>query len=170
MAEGPQSGLAGSELRLLLIGDSDADFAYLRRLLSRVEPGTVRLAHAHSQEQTLAALGECSYDLLLCDYKSEEAVGAGLLHRLRIEGYTLPLIFLSDGVDETAVNTAIQFGVYACLHLASENESSISHAIRCALEKYYKERQIHKAEDTLRRLHSAVEQSADMVVITDGRA
>ena len=42
-----------------------------------------------------------------------------------------------------------------------------SRRIRYAIDVYCKERQQQKAEDTLRKLWRAVEQSADVVMITD---
>ena len=46
-------------------------------------------------------------------------------------------------------------------------ELSVKRTIRFAIDAYCKERQRQKAEDTLRKLWRAVEQSADVVTITD---
>jgi PAS domain-containing protein len=50
---------------------------------------------------------------------------------------------------------------------ANPDEPSVKRTIRYAIDVYCKERQSQKAEDTLRKLWRAVEQSADMVMITD---
>ena len=47
------------------------------------------------------------------------------------------------------------------------DEPSLTRDIRYAIDVYCKERQRQKAEDTLRKLWRAVEQSADVVMITD---
>jgi len=77
------------------------------------------------------------------------------------------VIFLSDHVNEAAVETAIEVGTSDCVQTSSLNEMSITSAIRYAIDVYCKERQRQKAEHAVRKLWRAVEQSADMVIITD---
>jgi two-component system, cell cycle sensor histidine kinase and response regulator CckA len=90
-----------------------------------------------------------------------------LLHENRKDGPRAPVIFLSDHVDQLAVDAAIKAGASDCLQTSNLNESSIARAIRYAIDVYCKERQGQKAEDTVRKLWRAVEQSADLVIITD---
>src|SRR5437879_11118281 len=90
-----------------------------------------------------------------------------LLHEIRKEGPRAPVIFLSDHVDQIAIDAAIKAGASDCLQTSNLNESSIARAIRYAIDVYCKERQRQKAEDTVRKLWRAVEQSADLVIITD---
>src|SRR5438270_215907 len=90
-----------------------------------------------------------------------------LLHEIRKDGPGAPVIFLSDHVDQIAVDAAIKAGASDCLQTSNLNESSIARAIRYAIDVYCKERQRQKAEDTVRKLWRAVEQSADLVIITD---
>jgi hypothetical protein len=67
--------IGSAAMQLLLVRDDD-DFSYLRDLLSRPGDGNVGLDHAHSTEEALARLGQTTYDLLLCEYKSGD--GAAL--------------------------------------------------------------------------------------------
>src|SRR5437667_1654470 len=90
-----------------------------------------------------------------------------LLHEIRKDGPGAPVIFLSDHVDQIAVDAAIKAGASDCLQTSNLNESSIARAIRYAIDVYCKERQRQKAEDTVRKLWRAVEQSADLVIITE---
>jgi len=48
-----------------------------------------------------------------------------------------------------------------------DSAMSVARAIRYAVDVYCKKRQHQKAEDTVRKLWRAVEQSADLVIITD---
>jgi DNA-binding NarL/FixJ family response regulator len=93
----------------LLVGDDD-DFSYLRDLPSRPGDGTVGLDHAHSTEEALAGLGQTTYDLLLCEYKSGDGVALRLLHEVHRNHPGASVIFLSDHMDEAAVDTALKVG------------------------------------------------------------
>src|SRR5436853_7779746 len=118
-------------------------------------------------EEALQRLNQTTYDLLLCDYKPGDGMALRLLHEVRKDGPGAPVIFLSDHVDQIAVDAAIKAGASDCLQTSNLNESSIARAIRYAIAVYCKERQRQKAEDTVRKLWRAVEQSADLVIITD---
>ena len=62
---------------------------------------------------------------------------------------------------------AINAGAYDLVQTSTLDESSITRAIRYAIDMYCKDRQRQKAEDVVRKLSRAVEQSADLVIITD---
>ena len=89
-----------------------------------------------------------------------------LLHDVHKNGPGTPVIFLSDHVDEATVEAALKAGATDVQPRGVE-EASVARSIRYAIDVYCKERQRQKAEDTLRKLSRAVEQSADLVIITD---
>jgi len=153
-------------MQLLLVGDND-DFSYLRDLLSRTGDGQLGLHHAHSTEEALLRLSEYTYDLLLCEYKAEDGAALRLLHELRRNHPGAPVIFLSDHMDETAVEMPLKQGGEDFAAISIADKPAIPGTIRSAIDVYRKERQHQRAENTLRKLWRAVEQSADLVMITD---
>lgn len=153
-------------MQLLLVGDN-ADFNCLRDLLCRSGDGQANLDHARSPEEALVCLSQTPYDLLLCEYKSGDVAALRLLNDLRRSHPMAPVIFLSDHMDEAAVETALEAGAGDFAQASSIDRAALTGAIRFAIEEYRKERQRQKTEDTLRKLWRAVEQSADMVMITD---
>jgi len=159
--------LASVQMQLLLVGDDEKDFAYLRNLLAGAGDGHLGVDYAASPEEARGRMGQTTYDLLLCSYKSSDRTALQFLHEIRKEGTVAPVIFLSDHVDRAAVETAIKAGACDRLQTSSLDEASITCAIRNAIDVYCKERQRQKTEDTLRKLSRAVEQSADLVIITD---
>ncbi len=161
------SSVSGSHMQLLLVGNSQEDFTYLCNLLAHAGDGHLGLDHARSPEQALERLKDKTYDLLLCDYKSGDGSALQLLHEVRKRRPSVPVIFLSDHVDQTALEAALQAGAGDLLPTSNLNESSVARSVRCAIDVYCKERQRQKAEDTLRKLWRAVEHSADLVIITD---
>jgi PAS domain S-box-containing protein len=160
------SELDQGQLRLLLVGDHE-DSGFLRDLLSRTGEGHLVLDHARSPEEALARLRETNYDLLLCEYTSGDGMALRLLRGLHRNVPDARVIFLSDHVDETAMDPALNAGTGSWVQRANEDEPAMRRTIRYALDVYCKERQRQKAEDALRKLWRAVEQSADLVMITD---
>src|SRR3989454_3559304 len=159
--------LSVAQMQLLWVGNNEKEFAYLRDVLTRSGEGRLGLDRVRSPEEALQRLNQTTYDLLLCDYKPGDGMALRLLHEIRKEGPRAPVIFLSDHVDQIAIDAAIKAGASDCLQTSNLNESSIARAIRYAIDVYCKERQRQKAEDTVRKLWRAVEQSADLVIITD---
>ena len=153
-------------MHLLLVGDKD-DFSYLRELLRQTGDGHLGLDHARSTEEALVRLGHSTYDLLLCEYKPEEGAALRLLHELRRNRPGAPVIFLSDHMDETVGGTVLHEGAGDIARQPTVDQPVIPSNIRHAIDLYRKERQREKTEDTLRKLWRAVEQSADLVMITD---
>jgi PAS domain S-box-containing protein len=162
-----QSAISRTPIHPLLVGDNDQDFSYLRDLLSQTGDGLLGLDHARSPEEALVRLGQTSYDLLLCQYESGDGRALRLLHEVREDGPRPPVIFLSDHVHEATVDAALNAGTGDLAQMSSRDEPSLMRTIRCAIDVYCKERQRQKAEDTLRKLWRAVEQSADLVMLTD---
>jgi PAS domain S-box-containing protein len=78
-----------------------------------------------------------------------------------------PVIFLSDHTDNTAVDAVLKTGAGEFAQTSRSDRPAATGAIRHALDEYGKEQQRQKTEDTLRKLWRAVEQSADLVMITD---
>ncbi|MGC2185356.1 MAG: response regulator [Terriglobales bacterium] len=166
MESTPESAGNSTPMHLLLVGDKD-DFSYLRELLRQTGDGHLGLDHARSTEEALVRLGHSTYDLLLCEYKPEEGAALRLLHELRRNRPGAPVIFLSDHMDETVGETVLHEGAGDIARQPNVDQPLIPSNIRHAIDLYRKERQREKTEDTLRKLWRAVEQSADLVMITD---
>ncbi len=167
MSSPKESAISSTLMHLLLVGENKDDFTHLRDLLNRTGDGHLGLDHARSPEEALVRLGQTTYDLLLCEYKSGDGAALRLLHELHRNGPGAPVIFLSDHVDEATVDAALKAGTWDFVPTPSLDEASIKRTIRYAIDAYCKDRQRQKSEDTLRKLWRAVEQSGDLVIITD---
>ncbi|MGA9812989.1 MAG: response regulator [Terriglobales bacterium] len=160
------SAPSSAPIQLLLVGDNDG-FRSLSALLSQPGNGHLGLHHVRSTEEALVRLSQSTYDLLLCEFKPEEGAAFRLLHELRRKHPGAPAIFLSDHMDEIAVEMALKEDGEDITTATGAGQSAIPDNIRHALDVLRKERQLEKTEDTLRKLWRAVEQSADLVMITD---
>ena len=159
MSSTKESAISSTLMHLLLVGENKDDFTHLRDLLNRTSDGHLGLDHARSPEEALVRLGQTTYDLLLCEYKSGDGAALRLLHELHRNGPGAPVIFLSDHVDEATVDAALKAGTWDFVPTPSLDEASIKRTIRYAIDAYCKDRQRQKSEDTLRKLWRAVEQS-----------
>jgi PAS domain S-box-containing protein len=167
MSKAGDSVIAAPELQLLLLEKDEAAFLQLQDLLVRRGERRIRLDHAHSFEEALRCLQQKTYDIVLCNYRSGDNTALRLSHEIRRNGTGVPVAFLSDHVDEATVTAAIEAGASACVPASGLSRSNLAHAICDAIDTYCRERQRQKTEDMLRKLWRAVEQSADLVVITD---
>lgn len=154
-------------MRLLVVGEQPADFEYLRDLLVSAAEEHLLLHHASSPQEALEFIKQGSFDLLLCGYHAGSAAGLDFLHQVHRIWPAAPVIFLSDHMSQAAVCQAIEAAACACIQRSNKKTSSIVRAVGCAIEMYGKERQRQRAENMLRKLWSAVEQSAELISITD---
>ncbi|HUE55285.1 MAG TPA: PAS domain S-box protein, partial [Candidatus Udaeobacter sp.] len=79
----------------------------------------------------------------------------------------MPFILLTEHADEKAVAEIIQAGAYDCMERSQLNGANLVRTIRCALSLHATQQQRQLAEDSLRKLSCAVEQSADIIFITN---
>jgi two-component system cell cycle sensor histidine kinase/response regulator CckA len=153
------------QLQLLLVGGSERDFADLCQLLGTANHGQVRFEHATSLEDSLNKLRQRSYDLLLCSDHSTDNVAFQLLRQMRQHYSGIPIIFLSNPVNQEVIETAIQTA--GCHGAAQNNRFEPSPEFAAAIDAHSSERQQHESDEALRKLWRSVEQMADALIIMD---
>ncbi len=79
----------------------------------------------------------------------------------------MPFILLTEHADERAVAEIIQAGAYDCMERSQLNGANLVRTIRCALSLHSTQQHRKMAEQSLRKLSCAVEQSADAIFITN---
>ncbi len=165
---------AVNPLLVLLVGNQERSFLRLRCLLDEACHGRISLELALSPADALSSLKAGHFDLVLCDFDSRDATAPSVLSRLDRHGFdchdfdkqglTVPVLFLGDPVDKEVVHRAV---MASCQRNRQADESSISHSLLDAISKYSRESRQEKAEATLHILRHAVEQTGDLVVVTD---
>ena len=154
---------ARARLNVLLVGSNEKNYARLYNVLTRPIDGQFKLDHARTVEEAIPLLKRTRHDLLLCDYEAGDYTALHIVHELRKTAPQLPVVFLSDHVNQAIIQEAVEESI----EQKQDKESLSSKKILNAVKEYCSERQLQKAEDMLRKLGRAVEQSADMVIITD---
>jgi two-component system cell cycle sensor histidine kinase/response regulator CckA len=153
---------------VLLVGDKEEDFFLIRDILSR-DSGTraAELDHAHSIEEARAMLRQRAYGLILFQHETSNAAAVHLLSDFLHQGRSIPFVVLTEDANEHTVAQTIEGENWNCLTRSRLDGATLVRTIRStlALQGLKEEKQV--AEQSLRKLSRAVEQSADAVIITD---
>jgi two-component system cell cycle sensor histidine kinase/response regulator CckA len=152
-----------TRLNVLLVGSSKENYARLYDVLDRPINGQFKLDHARTLEEALPLLKLSRHDLLMCDYQVGDYNALKVVHELRKNAPKLPVIFLSDHVNRASMREAVEESLGSKKDKADISPQKFLEAVNA----YCSERQLQKTEDMLRKLGRAVEQSADLVIITD---
>lgn len=129
-------------LRVLMVEDSEDDALLLLRVpkKSGFDPGAKRVQTAGQMEQ---ALGDCAWDIILCDYNLPEFSGLDAIALLKKTSCDIPLIVVSGAIGEETAMECIHRG--ASDYLMKGNLTRLGLAVERELEK--KELRARRKED-----------------------
>jgi two-component system cell cycle sensor histidine kinase/response regulator CckA len=155
-------------LRVLLVGNQEEDFFLIREILDRNRSALpAELDHACSLEEAKAMLQSNAYGLVLFEHETGDADATKLLSEFLQTRGAMPFILLTEHADEKAVVEIIRAGAYDCVERSQLNGANLVRTIRCALSLHTTQQQRQIAEQSLRKLSCAVEQSGDAIFITN---
>ncbi|MGB8731372.1 MAG: response regulator [Candidatus Sulfotelmatobacter sp.] len=168
MATAAQLEASPAVLHVLLVGNQEEDFFLIREILERhrnVLPA--ELDHAGSPEEAKALLQQGQYDLVLFEHETGDDAATKLLTDVLQSGRAIPFIVLTEQADEQAVAAIVEAGASDCVEKSPLNGADLLRTIRWTLNLHATQQKRRLAEDSLRKLSCAVEQSADTIVITN---
>jgi PAS domain S-box-containing protein len=157
-------------LHVLLVGNKEEDFYLIREILERSRTSLVaELDHAHSLEEAKAMLQKKSYGLVLFEHETGDAEAVQFVAEFLHAGVTVPFILLTEEADERTVAELIEGGSWNCVAKSQLDGATLVRTIRNTLAIHSLQQEQQTAEESLRKLSRAVEQSADAVIVTDRR-
>jgi two-component system, cell cycle sensor histidine kinase and response regulator CckA len=160
--------LLGRPLRVLLVGEKEEDFFLMRDILQGARTTlATELDHAHSLEEAEAMLHDRPYGLILFEHATGDAQVVNFLAKFLHGGRSIPYIVLTEDADEQMIAEAIGAKTWNCLTKSQMDGATLIRTIQSTLEMHALERGQYAAEQSLRKLSLAVEQSPDMVVVTN---
>ena len=163
-----KTALASAPLRVLLVGNKEEDFFLIREILERTRSILAAdLDHAQSLEEAKAMLGLKSYGLVVFEHETGNAEVVHLMAEFLHAGVTVPFILLTENADEKTVAEIIGGGTWNCVARSHLDGATLIRTIRNTLAMHSLQQEHQSAEESLRKLSRAVEQSADMVMVTD---
>lgn len=150
------------------MGSQEEDFFLIREILDRHRGAFLaELDHASSLDEAKTMLQQGNYGLVLFEHKTGDAAATKLLAEFLQSKGAMPFILLSEHADENAIAEIIRAGAYDCVDKSQLNGANLVRTIRCALVLHSTQQQRQLAQDSLRKLSCAVEQSADIIFITN---
>ena len=159
---------AMAPLRVLLVGNKEEDFFLIREMLERTRKMLpAELDHAHSIEEAKVMLQQASYGLVLFQHETGDAEAVRLVAEFHHAGVAIPFILLTEDADETTVADLIERGTWNCVAKSQLDGALLVRTIRSTLAMHSLQEGQHMAEESLRKLSRAVEQSADTVMVTN---
>jgi two-component system cell cycle sensor histidine kinase/response regulator CckA len=159
---------AAAPLRVLLVGNKEEDFFLIHEILERTRSTLeAQLDHAHSLEEVKAMLQQKAYGLVLFEHETEDEDAVRLLAEFLHAGVSIPFIVLTEDADEKAVAEIINEGTWNCVIKSQLDGATLIRTIRSTLALHSMHEERHAAEESLRKLSGAVEQSADLVMVTN---
>jgi two-component system, cell cycle sensor histidine kinase and response regulator CckA len=155
-------------LHVLLVGSQEEDFFLIQEVLDRNRRALPAvLDHAGSLEEAKAMLQRGNYGLVLFEHETGDAAATKLLSEFLHTRGAMPFVVLTEHADERAVAEIVQAGAYDCMERSQLTGANLVRTIRCALSLHSTQQQRQVAEQSLRKLSRAVEQSADAIFITN---
>jgi len=112
-------------------------------------------------------LGLKSYGLVVFEHETGDAEAVHLMAEFLHAGVTVPFILLTENADEKTVAEIIGGGTWNCVARSHLDGATLIRTIRNTLAMHSLQQEHQSAEESLRKLSRAVEQSADMVMVTD---
>lgn len=155
-------------LNVLLVGSKEEDFYLIREMLARTRAMlAAELDHAHSLEEAKGMLQQRRYDLVLFEHETGDAEAVHLVADFLHAGVSVPFILLTENADEETVAEIIDAGTWNCVARSQLDGATLVRTIRNTLAIHSLQHEQQTAEQALRKLSRAVEQSADTIMITD---
>ncbi len=159
---------APAPLRVLLVGNHEEDFFLIREILERNRTLlSADLEHARSLEDARELMQTRPYGLVLFQSETGDMEAVRLIAEFLHHGRSIPFIVLTEDADEKLVAQIIQSGTWNCLTKSRLDGATLVRTIHNTVALHSLQQEQQNAEESLRKLSRAVEQSADTVVITD---
>lgn len=168
MTPAAKPAVAQSQLRILLVGEREEDFFLVREILERNRSTlSTELEQARSLEEARQLLQQKPYGLVLFEHETGDAESVQLVAEFLHAGVSIPFILLTEDANEQTVAEIIETGNWNCVARSQLDGATLVRTIRNTLVLHSLQQEQQSAQELLRKLSGAVEQSADTVLITD---
>ncbi len=159
---------APQPLQVLLVGSQEEDFFLIREILERSRNLLpAELDHARSIDEAKSKLEQRTYGLILFEHETGDADAVRLVSGFQRAGVSVPFLLLTEDADEKTVAEIIESGNWNCVAKSQLDGATLVRSIRSTLALHSLQQEQQIAEELVRKLSRAVEQSADTVMITN---
>lgn len=153
-----------SSLALLIIDDSEDDAILISRMLQR-GGYVLDVERVETADKMHDALAARTWDLVIADYAMPHFSGLAAIELLHSMDLNIPIILVSGTIGEEVAVAAMKAG--ANDYVMKDNLARLVPAVQRELQESTLRHAQQAAEEQLRKLSRAVEQSPVVVIITD---
>jgi signal transduction histidine kinase len=139
-------------IKVLLVDDDEDDYVIIRDLLSEIDWTNFDVQWASTYEEALEASKVGAYQVCLIDYRLGERNGLELMHQLRWEGFTAPMILLTGYGDREVDVKAMEDGAADYIEKGQITSSLLERSTRYAIERAKHLASLRRSEKHLRLL------------------
>jgi PAS domain S-box-containing protein len=147
-------------VRVLLVDDSQTEYALTRHLLSKARRTRYEVDWVATYDQGLAIIKETRHDVYLLDHRLGKRTGLELLREVLAGGCTAPFIIFTGEGDLEVDLEFIRAGACDYLDKTQLTAVLLDRSLRYAIER-------KRTTDNLRELQKAVESMQTGLIITD---
>ena len=122
-------------VRVLIVDDSEDDYAAIRQLFKKLRSQTYQLDWACSESEGFQRLKNDTYDVCLLDHSVDGRGGLEFLDRVQKEAASIPIILLSEGLSLDNDIAALRAGAADYLSKGRLQPGFLQRAIRYAVER-----------------------------------
>lgn len=133
-----------STLSILVVDDSDADFALFKRCLNQIDGFKFEMAHASSPDAAKNLIRTVKFDLMFVDYWLGKETGVEFLRDLGGRQSECPLVLLSGMSNPDMQQVAMKAGAIGCMDKGDLNPRIVETTIRYSLHTHQLERKLMK--------------------------
>ena len=133
-------------ISVLLIEDNDDDILLLRLMLEEAEEEHIELDVARSLSKALERLHASLPNGVLLDLTLPDAQGLEALQAIEAEGISVPIVILTGLDDQEVAIEAVQEGAQDYLVKGKADSSSVTRALRYAIERQHLQQQLMEAQ------------------------
>jgi signal transduction histidine kinase len=169
-----QSPNETSQIKVLLIEDSEADALWLRELVSDVKGAPFSLECVDQLSKGLARLDAGGIDVVLLDLGLPDSYGIETFARAYARVPQVPIIVLSSLENDELALRAVQEGAQDYLVKNRMNSQALARVLRYAIERQHLQAEAMRYADALQasqaQLRRIIEESASGILIIDQEA
>jgi diguanylate cyclase (GGDEF)-like protein len=122
-------------VRILLIGSELADYQRMEEMLSSVHESCYELLWCERPEASLRELASGHYDVILLDCQQQATHRLQLLQRIIEQAHKIPVIAITDTVDNSIARQALSYGAIDFLALENLNAYILQRCVSYAADK-----------------------------------
>ncbi|MDA0674638.1 MAG: ATP-binding protein [Cyanobacteria bacterium] len=145
-------------LRILVVDDDDVDRMAVRRALKRSGLSVATIAEVDRGQTAIEALRSQPFHCAFLDYQLPDMDGLELIHHLRQQNITLPLIILTGQGDEETAVEFMKAGASDYLVKSRISPDLLTQCIRNALRIYQAEQAVQAAQAQLQATNTLLRQ------------